>query len=199
MISNVVDQFNLVSLPSATFIRYNLFKMIALFFSLMYATAFAQGVDYHLGCISPDLRVKADIVSVKDRMVFTYTNAAGKENFPIYNGIVTNGNFSYLKKVRRALSELDGKIQMSWPIEACSIDDKNMFIVACRGNPRLDYPEDSELVAASFYTSIITEQTINFSYENLRFRFILNAHDGKFEISIPFPKDQCKKNGDKII
>jgi hypothetical protein len=153
---------------------------------------FAEDVPYHLKCTASDLKTSIELTSTKGRMVFVYTNYDGKDFFPLYNGVVTTKNLANIKAAKKLYADSFQTIEFSWPIEECIVSDTDSLIVKCLKNAEVKYPINTKVKTSSFQTSINTEQTFNFSYEKLNVRFILNAQDKNFEISIPIQKDRCQ-------
>ena len=167
--------------------------MLSLIIIFLRMKAFAQIEGYHLNCTTPDQQISVEIFSNKDKMIFTYKNKMGKNFFPFYSGPVNANSFNYLRNARNNLRQINQKLEMSWPLEQCSIDNNQSFLIECNGKGIITFPLSSTLYGLDLSTSIINENTFNFSYEHLQFRFNIVAHNEKYEISIPFTKDRCQQ------
>lgn len=152
---------------------------------------------FHMICTAADVKSSIEITSTNDKMVFSYINNAGKKYFPLYSGVVTAQTLPYLKTAKYALSNLGPKIEFSWPLDQCTINEDQLYLVKCMKNAVVTFPKHTGLRANSFSTSLINEQTFSFSYEKLSVRFILMVDNKNYEIAIPFSKERCFVNYEK--
>lgn len=155
------------------------------------AIPYVKADTFQMSCTSADLKSSIEITTTNDRMLFSYTNNAGKKYFPLYSGIVTAQTIPHLKSAKYALSDLGPKIEFSWPLEQCTIRDDQLYLVKCMKSPVVTFPRNTTLRANSFSTSLINEQTFSFSYEKLNVKFILVVDGKNYEIAIPFSKERC--------
>lgn len=164
-------------------------KALRLLFFLV--IPYAKADTYHMACTSADLKSSIEITNTNDKMFFRYTNTAGKKFFPLYSGMVTAQTIPHLKSAKHALSDIGPKIEFSWPIDQCVVNEDQLYLVKCMKSPIVTSPKNSTIRTNSFSTSLINEQTFAFSYEKLSVRFILIVDNKNFEIAIPFSKERC--------
>ncbi len=165
---------------------------ILLVLILLFQSSNLLAEQYHLSCLSSDTKSSITIKTQNDRYIFTYTNTAGKNFFPLYSGIVTAETLPHLKIAKKKFSNFEGRIEFSWPVENCFIKADHPYILKCFKEAEVNLPSDLALRLNSFSTSLINEQSFSFSYEKLNIRFILTSENQNFEISIPFSKERCK-------
>jgi hypothetical protein len=156
----------------------------------------AKAATYHLSCISTDNKAVIEATIKDNKMQFTYSHIDGKKYFPLYFGPVSVSKFKLINTAKNSLQKINNKLQMEWPLEKCSIDDQQLFILSCSGEAQVIYPAKTNLIASSFSTSMIQEQTLTFSFESLKVRFFLQDNDQKYEIAFPFSKERCTVNWD---
>jgi len=165
---------------------------ILLVFIVLFHSSILLADQYQLTCQSSDMKSSINIKTQNDRYVFTYTNSAGKDFFPLYTGLVTAETLPHLKMAKKKLSGFERSIEFSWPVENCLIKAEQPYILKCFKEAEVKLPENLSLRLNSFSTSLHQAQSFAFSYEKLSVRFILTSEDQNFEISIPFSKERCK-------
>jgi hypothetical protein len=165
-------------------------KKLLLATLLISQSAFAD-VTYQLYCTGNRGKVAVLIEKIESKIRFTYTNIEGKNDFPIYEGVVTPSSMPFIKMAQKELSVIDNKLILEWNIEQCNKPTDNSKIISCDGEAKLIFPEKAKIKSFDFFTSVVEEKTPTFTYEIFKIRLGLDSENMHYLATMPFDPSNC--------
>lgn len=118
--------------------------------------------DFSFRCVS-GMPTTSFLGEVKDeKLELTVIHHNGVGYMPIHEGVVVPNDFPYLKEKANALTKMGDRQVFNFPLERCKLMAPTRF--SCSGGGKQDFG-GVEMEALGFYTSKITEEVWDISYE----------------------------------
>ncbi len=126
---------------------------------------------------------------------FQVRDARGHQALPIYDGTVTPSEMPFIKNSLKDLVQINGDIQVAWPLAQCKLDPARPFLIKCEGEGQIQLPADSKLATYSLHTEVDHQDDFDQTYDVVRFNWGVDntSVDRRHHaLSFPFAKSQCR-------
>ena len=160
---------------------------LILFSSLTYA-------DYQFYCVGNNGRVALSAHTKNGEFIVRYSNALGAQDFPFYEGTVTQVSLPFIKNAQAELSALDHEVIVKWPEDKCEIDKERPLLFRCGGEGKFLQLEHAHLKSYSLSTAMVTETNLYQSYEIFKIRWSIEGSTNLHSLALPFDPKNCTAN-----